>query len=154
MSKGISESMDFLINSIQNILPKRDTYHNFICTSTGQGDIDSIDNNGNQTRLFELRLDSFSEDDGMAGISGRKRSKFTLRVRYDIGRDKGMLNRMMSEDASYLINTLKGPDYDFNNTGIVSLILQNATINTITNREGIDLAYILEIPFDLLFMED
>lgn len=154
MSRGIDESLTFLNDLIEGITPKKDIYHNFISKRLGDGDIDSIDNSGNQTRLFELRMDSLSEDDGQAGISGRKRVKMTLRVRYDIGRDKGYLDRMMSEDSSYLINALKGPDYNFNITGIVSLILKNATLSTITNREGVDLAYILNLPFDLLLMED
>lgn len=154
MSKGISEAIDFLIDRIESINPKRDSYHNFICISKGDGDIDSLDSNGNQNRIFEVRTDSFSEDDGMAGISGRKRAKFTLRIRYDKGHDKGYIERMMSEDASYLINSLQQPDYDFATTGIVSLLLQNASLSSINNKEGLELAYILSLPFDLLFMED
>jgi hypothetical protein len=154
MSRGIDESLTFLSDLIESIVPKKDIYHNFISNMNGDGAIDNIENIGNQTRLFEFRLDSLSEDDGQAGISGRKRIQITLRVRYDIGRDKGYLDRMMSEDSSYLINALKGPDYNFNITGIVSLILKNATLSTITNREGVDLAYVLNIPFDLLLMED
>ena len=54
MSKGISEAIDFLIDRIESIIPKRDVYHNFICVSKGHGDIDSLDNNGNQNRIFEI----------------------------------------------------------------------------------------------------
>ena len=153
MSKGISASIDYIISTIEALSPKRDSYHSFLCISRGQWDIDSPENNGNQTRVFDIKMDSFSEDDGMAGVSGRKRAKMTLRVRYEIGHDKSFLDVMVSEDASYLINGLSGPDYDFATTGIVSLILQNGTSEYILNREGLPLALILNLPFDLLYME-
>ncbi len=153
MSRGISSSLDFLIDMIQSILPKTDVYHNFVYIKS-DGQIDNLEDLGNQTRYFDLRFDTYSQDDGMAGLSGRKRSKLTLKVRYDIGRDKAYTDRMIAEDSSYLINKLMGPDYSFNTTGIVSLVLQNSTIESITNREGVLLAYILNLPFDLIFMED
>ena len=70
--------------------------------------------------MFEVL--GFATDDGEAGLSGRKRTAINLQVRYDVPQSIGFLQLMMNEDASKLIDTLKGPDYVLATSGIVSLI--------------------------------
>ena len=77
-----------------------------------------------------------------------------LRVRYDIPQDLGFLKRLINEDASKLIDTLKGPDYDLVNTGIVSLIPGIPTTENIQDINGTVEAIVLLLPFDLLYLEE
>ena len=100
-----------------------------------------------------MSLDGLATDDGQAGLSGRKRVRVNCRVRYDIPQDSGFLTRQINEDTSDLINTLKGPQYDLANTGIVSLIPYEARLQTILDQQGERLAFILILPYDLLYLE-
>jgi len=77
-----------------------------------------------------------------------------LRVRYDIPNDLGFLKRLINEDASKLIDTLKGPDYDLVNTGIVSLIPGVPSSEPIQDVNLVIEAMVLILPFDLLYLED
>ena len=77
-----------------------------------------------------------------------------LRVLYDIPQDIGFLRRLINEDASKLIDTLKGPDYDLVNTGIVSLIPDTPTTENIQELNGEVSAVVLLLPFDLLYLEE
>lgn len=59
---------------------------------------------------------------------------------------------LISEDASYILDTLKGPDYDLATTGIVSLVPKTTTLQQL---EQDDTSYLLLIfSFDLLFLEE
>ncbi len=153
MSKGISSSIDHLINRIEALTPKSDSYHSFLCISDSTGRNQSLESRSNQNRLFDIKFQSLASDDGLAGISGRKRIDLLLRVRYDIGGDLSLLDRMIAEDSSQLINALKLPDYDFENTGIVSLIPSIPNLTEITNDPS-QIGYILNLPFTLLYLED
>ena len=153
MSKGISSSIDHLIDRIENLSPKSDSYHSFLCISDSTGRNQSLESRSNQNRLFDIKFQSLASDDGQAGISGRKRIDLLLRVRYDIGGDLSLLDRMIAEDSSQLINALKLPDYDFENTGIVSLIPSIPNLTEITNDPS-QIGYILNLPFTLLYLED
>ena len=130
---GIYEALDHLIDRIEAITPKTDIYHHFVCIKDAQGNTLSLESRSNQNRLFDISFNTLSQDDGQAGISGRKRIELSLRIRYDIGGDRGLLERMIAEDSSSLINALKQPDYDFSITGIVSLIPGQATTQEIQN---------------------
>lgn len=153
MSKGISSSIDHLIDRIENLNPKSDSYHSFLCISDSTGRNQSLESRSNQNRLFDIKFQSLASDDGQAGISGRKRIDLLLRVRYDIGGDLSLLDRMIVEDSSQLINALKLPNYDFENTGIVSLIPSISNLTEITNDPS-QIGYILNLPFTLLYLED
>lgn len=153
MSKGISSSIDHLIDRIENLSPKSDSYHSFLCISDSTGRNQSLESRSNQNRLFDIKFQSLASDDGQAGISGRKRIDLLLRVRYDIGGDLSLLDRMIAEDSSQLINALKLPNYDFENTGIISLIPSISNLMEITNDPS-QIGYILNLPFTLLYLED
>lgn len=153
MSKGISSSIDHLIDRIENLSPKSDSYHSFLCISDSTGRNQSLESRSNQNRLFDIKFQSLASDDGQAGISGRKRIELLLRVRYDIGGDLSLLDRMIAEDSSQLINALKLPNYDFENTGIISLIPSISNLMEITNDPS-QIGYILNLPFTLLYLED
>ena len=153
MSQGIFEALEYLENQVEGIIPKTDSQHGFIATNRGTGHTISLEERANSTRYFEMRIDGLAQDDGQAGLSGRKRSRVFCRVRYDIPHDDGFLLRLMNEDCSALINTLKGPQYNLATTGIVSLIPLEATIETILDQQGERLAFILSLPFDLLYLE-
>jgi hypothetical protein len=53
-----------------------------------------------------------------------------------------------------LIDTLKGPDYDLVNTGIVSLIPSVPSTDNIQDINGVVEAVLLLLPFDLLYLEE
>lgn len=150
---GIYDALDHLIDRIEAITPKTDTYHHFVCIKDAQGNTLSLESRSNQNRLFDISFNTLSQDDGQAGISGRKRIELSLRMRYDIGGDRGLLERMIAEDSSSLINALKQPDYDFSITGIVSLIPGQATTQEIQNDPS-QVGYLLVLPFTLLYLED
>ncbi len=150
---GIYEALDHLIDRIENITPKTDAYHGFVCIKDAQGNTLSLESRSNQNRLFDISFSALAQDDGQAGISGRKRIDLAIRIRYDIGGDRGLLERMIAEDSSKLIDTLKQPDYDLSNTGIVSLIPGQATTQEIQNDPS-QVGYLLVLPFTLLYLED
>ena len=153
MSQGIFSALSYLEDLVEGITPKTDLHHGFVAVNRGSGLTVKLDDRPNSTRYFELRVDGLAQDDGAAGLSGRKRSRINCRVKYDIPQDDGFLLRLMNEDTSDLINTLKGPQYSLSTTGIVSLIPFSATIETILDAQGDRLGFVLTLPFDLLYLE-
>ncbi len=93
---GIYEALDHLIDRIESINPKTDAYHHFVCIKDAQGNTLSLESRSNQNRLFDIAFNALAQDDGQAGISGRKRIDLSVRVRYDIGGDRGLLERMIA----------------------------------------------------------
>lgn len=154
MSQGIFEAYKKLESMIENITPKTDAHHGFIAIQTGNGRTQTLEQRPNSNRYFEINTINFASDDGEAGLSGRKRSSSELRVRYDIPNDLGFLKRLMNEDCSKLIDTLKGPDYDLVNTGIVSVITGIPSTQPIQDINGNIEGIVLLLPFDLLYLED
>ena len=73
------------------------------------------------------------------------------RVRYDIPNDLAYRQRMMAEDAEYILTKLKGPDYSLSTTGIVSVIPEPPLLDPVEIDNTI--AHILSIPFTLLYLE-
>lgn len=153
MSQGIFAALEFLEDMVENIDPKTDSHHGFVAINRGTGFTASLEDRPNSTRYFELVIDGLAKDDGMAGLSGRKRARVNCRVRYDVPHDQGFLLRLINEDVADLIDTLKGPQYNLASTGIVSLIPLDATLTTILDNQGDRFAYILVLPFDLLYLE-
>ena len=154
MSQGIFEAYKKLESMIENITPKTDAHHGFIAIQTGTGRTQTLEQRPNSNRYFEINTINFASDDGEAGLSGRKRSSLELRIRYDIPNDLGFLKRLMNEDCSKLIDTLKGPDYDLVNTGIVSVITGIPSTQPIQDINGNIEGIVLLLPFDLLYLED
>ncbi len=154
MSQGIFKATEKLEDMIEGITPKTDAHHGFIAIETGNGRTQPLDQRPNSTRYFEIITLNFASDDGEAGLSGRKRTSMELRVRYDIPQDLGFLRRLINEDASKLIDTLKGPNYDLVNTGIVSLIPGVPSTDNIQDINGVVEAVLLLLPFDLLYLEE
>lgn len=154
MSRGISKSLDHLNTQIESILPKTDSHHGFVAIRDASGYTLDLDNMAHTNRLFEILPISMPIDDGQLGISTRKRVTLEVRVFYDTPQDRGYLDRMMIEDTSALINTLKGPNYDSVTTGVVSLVVGAAGVDTVLDSGGEQRALILRIPFDLLYLED
>ena len=60
---------------------------------------------------------------------------------------------MIAEDAESLLVKLKGPDYDLNTTGIVSVIPQSPTVQPIDSTNDQGGAVLLILPFTLLYLE-
>jgi hypothetical protein len=152
MAQGIRTSLDKLISMVEAIVPKTDTYNGFVCIKNARGGAISLDKIGLNDRYFDIILNGLPTDDGMAGISGRKRVPLSVRVRYNPSIDLGYTESLITEDTSYILNTLKGPDYDLATTGIVSLIPVSSSLQQL---EQDDLTYLLLIfSFDLLFLEE
>ena len=154
MNQGIFEALKFLENRIMTIDPKTDEHSGFVAIQRGDGSSVELDERSNQNRFFDLQIETFPIDDGQAGLSGRKRATIDLRVRYEVPHDYGFLARMIAEDASNLIDTLKEPNYSLSETGIISVITARPTFESITNLNGDRVAFILTIPFDLLYLEN
>ena len=135
------------------ITPKRDTHHGFVAHGRAGGMTPPLTQRAHSTRFFTLEVSGFTEDDGAAGLSGRRRATINLNVRYDVPQDQLYLQRMIAEDAESLLVKLKGPDYDLTNTGIVSVIPSAPTVEPIdpTNDQGG--AVLLILPFTLLYLE-
>ena len=152
MSRGIFSSVQKIIDMIEAINPKTESYHGFVCVNDGAG-ISSGFTNSNQNRFFQLNFRALPVDDGQAGISGRKRITMTFESRYETPNDTAYLMKLIAEDSSLIIDTLKGPEYDFNTTGIYSLIPDQAELQNL-DKDGMTVGYILTIPFDLLYMEE
>ena len=153
MSQGIFSALTYLEDLVEGIPPKTDLHHGFVAVNRGGGFSSPLNERSNSTRYFELVLDGLAQDDGAAGLSGRKRCRVNCRVRYDVPHDPGFLTRQINEDAADLINTLKGPQYSLATTGILSLIPFEARLDSILDAQGERIAFILVLPFDLLYLE-
>lgn len=153
MSQGINASLSQLRSMVEGITPKTDPHHGFVGIETGDGQTASLSDRYLQTRLFMFEVIGFATDDGQAGLSGRKRAAINLQVRYDVPQSIGFLQLMMSEDASKLIDTLKGPNYVLGTSGIVSLIPGSPTGAPILDETGDPIAFLLNLPFELLYLE-
>ena len=145
--------MTHLEDSLMEITPKRDTHHGFVAHGRAGGMTPPLTQRAHSTRYFTLEVSGFTEDDGAAGLSGRRRATINLNVRYDVPQDQLYLQRMIAEDAESLLVKLKGPNYDLVNTGIVSVIPSAPTVEPIdpTNDQGG--AVLLILPFTLLYLE-
>ena len=153
MSQGVAASFSFLVDHLQALTPKTDASQGFVCVDPATGQELLTDRRPNTLRLFELRVTTFPHDDGQSGITGRKRLTAELRVRYDIPRDVGLLERIVGEDSSQLVNSLREPSYSLATTGITSLITGEASTAPILDEAGNPAALLLVVPFDLLYAE-
>ena len=154
MSQGIFKSLEKLEDMIQAITPKTDSHQSFVAIQTGNGRTLPLDQRPNSNRYFEVETITFAEDDGLAGLSGRKRTSLELRVRYDIPNDIGFLKRLINEDAAKLIDTLNGPNYDLSTTGIVSVIPGIPSTEPLSDVNGELFGFVLLVPFELLYLEN
>jgi len=151
MSQGIYSALTFLEDQIMSILPKSDVHHGFVCHSRANGAVSPLDQRFNSTRYFQLSLEAFPEDDGAAGLSGRRRVQVSCDVRYDVPQsDTLYLQRLAAEDAEYILLKLKGPNYSLATTGILSVIPDPPIYGPIDTDEQ---SFMLSVPFTLLYLE-
>lgn len=151
MSQGISEALSYLERQIEATAPKTDTHHGFVAINSS-GKVGPLEARQHTTRFFEIRLESFGIDDGATGLSGRRRARCILRVKYEIG-ELIYMERMIAEDASALLVTLNGPSYSLATTGIISLIPGEPTTEPTIDPTTEATSIILTFPFDLLYLE-
>ena len=100
MSQGIYAALSHLETQIMSITPKTDIHHGFVCYDRANGHVTPQAQRFNNNRTFELVLTTFPEDDGAAGLSGRRRVEVACEVRYDISAaDVLYLQRLAAEDG-------------------------------------------------------
>ena len=153
MSRGIFKALTKLKDMIEAIDPKTDIHQGFVCINDGSGLVSPLNTRFQSQRQFAFEIVSLAMDDGSAGLSGRKRVTVEIHVRYAVPKEEGFKIRMMTEDSGKLIDTIKGPQYDFNPTGIVSVIPLQSRAELITDDVGEILGHMLIVPFDLLYLE-
>tara|TARA_R100000655_G_scaffold109883_1_gene166126 strand:+ start:543 stop:1007 length:465 start_codon:yes stop_codon:yes gene_type:complete len=153
MSRGIFKALTKLKEMIEAIEPKTDIHQGFVCINDGSGLVSPLNTRFQSQRQFAFEIVSLAMDDGSAGLSGRKRVTVEIHVRYAVPKEQGFKIRMMTEDSGKLIDTIKGPQYDFNTTGIVSVIPLQSRAELITDDVGEILGHLLIVPFDLLYLE-
>ena len=153
MSRGIFKALTKLKDMIEAIDPKTDIHQGFVCINDGSGLVSPLNTRFQSQRQFAFEIVSLAMDDGSAGLSGRKRVTVEIHVRYAVPKEEGFKIRMMTEDSGKLIDTIKGPQYDFNTTGIVSVIPLQSRAELITDDVGEILGHMLIVPFDLLYLE-
>tara|TARA_Y100000592_G_scaffold21405_1_gene33010 strand:- start:4034 stop:4492 length:459 start_codon:yes stop_codon:yes gene_type:complete len=151
VSQGIYAALTHLEDQIMAITPKSDTHHGFVCYDRANGYVTPPAQRHNNNRYFQLTLSAFPEDDGAAGLSGRRRVEVDCEVRYDVSQaDPLNLQRMAAEDAEYILERLKGPNYNLSTTGILSVIPQAAIFGPVDLG---DMGFMLTVPFTLLYLE-
>ena len=151
MSQGIYAALSHLETQIMSITPKTDIHHGFVCYDRANGHVTPQSQRFNNNRTFELVLTTFPEDDGAAGLSGRRRVEGACEVRYDISAaDLLYLQRLAADDGERILEKLKGPNYDLSTTGIISVIPQAAIFAPVDLG---DVAFMLSVPFTLLYLE-
>lgn len=153
MSRGIFKALTKLKDMVEAIDPKTDIHQGFVCINDGSGLVSPLNTRFQSQRQFAFEIVSLAMDDGSAGLSGRKRVTVEIHVRYAIPKEEGFKIRMMTEDSGKLIDTIKGPQYDFNTSGIVSVIPLQSRAELITDDVGEILGHMLIVPFDLLYLE-
>ena len=153
MSRGTFKALDYIKSMIESILPKTDNHSGFVCIENATGLVTNLNDRFESQRQFILDIVNLSMDDGSAGLSGRKRVSIEIKIRYAIPKDPSFRLRMMNEDSGYIIDKIKGPEYNFNETGIVSIIPNQARADDVIDQAGNTIAHLLTIPFDLLYLE-
>ena len=153
MSRGIFKALTKLKDMVEAIDPKTDIHQGFVCINDGSGLVSPLNTRFQSQRQFAFEIVSLAMDDGSAGLSGRKRVTVEIHVRYAVPKEEGFKIRMMTEDSGKLIDTIKGPQYDFNTSGIVSVIPLQSRAEIITDDVGEILGHMLIVPFDLLYLE-
>jgi len=151
--KGIRAILRILEDVIEGITPKTDITHRFLSMGSGDGFTGVLDLYQNQNRIFEILLDSLSQDDGQAGLSGRKRTGFKVRVKYDLNELQSR-KLLASEDSSYIIEGLKDPNnYQTNLSGIINIIPQGGGVLEESFEQETNPTIYLNLNFDLLYLE-
>ena len=84
MSRGIFESLAYITNMIEEILPKTDSHHGFVSVDDGKGLVTSLVDRYEAQRQFKLDIITYAQDDGSSGLSGRKRANIEIHVKYAI----------------------------------------------------------------------
>ena len=153
MSRGIFKALTKLKDMVEAIDPKTDIHQGFVCINDGSGLVSPLNTRFQSQRQFAFEIVSLAMDDGSSGLSGRKRVTVEIHVRYAVPKEEGFKIRMMTEDSGKLIDTIKGPQYDFNTSGIVSVIPLQSRAELITDDVGEILGHMLIVPFDLLYLE-
>ena len=153
MRRGIFKALTKLKDMIEAIDPKTAIHQGCVCINDGSGLVSPLNTRFQSQRQFAFEIVSLAMDDGSAGLSGRKRVTVEIHVRYAGPKEEGFKIRMMTEDSGKLIDTIKGPQYDFNTTGIVSVIPLQSRAELITDDVGEILGHMLIVPFDLLYLE-
>ena len=153
MSRGIFKALTKLKDMVEAIDPMTDIHEWFVFINDGSGLVSPLNTRFQSQRQFAFEIVSLAMDDGSAGLSGRKRVTVEIHVRYAIPKEEGFKIRMMTEDSGKLIDTIKGPQYDFNTSGIVSVIPLQSRAELITDDVGEILGHMLIVPFDLLYLE-
>ena len=154
MSQGIRQALQKLDSMIEDATPKTDSHHNFVSINSRDGSTNLIDSTVANTRYFDIRTSSIAQDGGLSGLSSNKIGLFEVVVRYDIPYNPQDKLLIMAEDASKILNTLKGPDYNLVTTGIINVVVNNSpTIQPILDENGDELASLLILPFTLIYLE-
>ena len=150
---AIREAISQLISMIEASTPPSDIDHGFVCVQNADGMSPDIYERSGNIRYFDIdQADQLLPmDDADAGLSGRKRGFRTVRVRYDIPHDMGLLQNIVSEDSAHLIDVLKGPDYIPALTQITTVIPRAPSIEILYDQEGAVLAWLVKIPIEILF---
>lgn len=155
MSMGIRSALGRIIDMIEIIVPKTDHYNHFVCLRHLDGVSYSLESSGLSERSFDFFLRSLPEDDGMAGISLRKRVECQIRIKYNtISAVESTLKQvLMAEDASSVINQLLNAAlYDTATTGIASITTGQPYVDTPV-QEQVQFT-LLQIPFTVKFYEE
>ena len=150
---AIRQALDFLIGRIESTVPVSCSSDNFVCVQTADGYTSVLEARPGNLRRFDFGNDDglLPTDDGDAGLSGRKRAYHTIRVRYDIPADLGLRERIMSEDATTLIDSVKLPDYSPATTQISTCLPGSPTIEALFDERGAEIAWLLKLPVQILY---
>ena len=155
MSQGIRSALSKLDIMIEGATPKTDIDHGFVSINSRAGSVNLIDNTPFNTRFFDIRTSSFAQDGGLSGLSSNKTGFFEVVVRYDIPNNLQDRLLIMAEDASEISNTIKGPDYDLINTGIINCIVDTSPrLESLLDNLGDEVASLLIIPFTMIYLEE
>ena len=150
---AIRQALDFLIDRVEATTPASPLSHGFVCIQTADGYTSILEARPGNIRYFDFGNDDglLPTDDGDAGLSGRKRAYHTLRVRYDMPADVGLRERIMSEDATTLIDSIKSPDYSPATTQISTCLPGAPVIEPLFDDRGLEVAWLLKLPVQILY---
>lgn len=150
---AIRQALNFLITRIEATAPVSSTTQGFVCIQNADGYSSVLEARPGNIRYFDFGNDDslFPTDDGDAGLSGRKRAYHTIRVRYDTPADVGLRERIISEDATTLIDSIKSPDYSPATTQITTCLPGSPVIEPLFDTQGLEVAWLLKLPVQILY---
>lgn len=155
---SLQACLDEAIAAVRGLVPVRAVDDTYSVEEDGLGRVLSLEEVRHpRVRTIDFRARSWPEDDGETGLRSRRlRVGLALRIYYPLDMDRGYLERMAGEDVGQL--SLELPLLVLRATapaaGMLSIPPPGApSSREVADDDGRAAGLVVEIPFDLIYLE-